>query len=98
MSNKYKYGFKTNKSPVTDNLLLEITRREWQRRAFEKTHFEYLVYKLEKLKELIKQTIDEKGLLKLSTMESLQLTYRQRAIKTVQTEIDGLTAAGGLDE
>ena len=92
-----KYGFETNISPVPDNLLLDITLREYQRRSMEKTHFEYLIYKLGKLQD-VNQSEVAKGLIEMSQNAQMRLMYRIKAIKVVQATIDTITGPGGLKE
>ena len=83
-----KHGFTFDgEGRVPDNLLLAVTKREWLRRVNEFTVNTYARYKLEKLNEVIKLSV-EHGLSALDHNGYLRLVHRIKALKTTQAELD----------
>lgn len=85
-----RHGFLTDQSPIPDSLLLEISTRELQRRAFELSHYAYLSYKLEKLKDIVEDQV-KNGMLYMSSEETMKMVYRIKAIKVTQAQKDAIT-------
>ncbi len=86
-------GFNTDIKPIPDMYLLNISRREWHRRLFEKNTVEYLQYKKGMLESVIRKSV-ENGMSSMTYDDSLKLSYRIKALSVTTKELDFIFKPG----
>ena len=85
-----RHGFDyTGEGRIPEYMILDVPKRSVRMHANEMPHAVYLHYKVRRLEEVIKLSV-EAGMLNMSGDEILKLNHRTNAVKSVRAELDQL--------